>query len=97
MPKRERKISFKLAIERRESRRWLTPVACSELKAKFEFEAIAGPAKSISVRSRMTFEDVIYEVRNGVGWIIIDRPDQMNAFRCTPPVATSGSAAAAKT
>ena len=44
----------------------------------------------------MTFEDVIYEVRNGVAWIIIDRPDQMNAFRCTPPAATSGSAAAAK-
>ena len=84
MPKRERKISFKPPVERREPR-------------KIEFEAIAGRAKSISVRSRMTIEDVIYEVRNGVAWIIIDRPDKMNAFRCTPPAAPSGSAAAAKT
>ncbi len=29
----------------------------------------------------MQFEDVIYEVRKGVAWIIINRPDKMNAFR----------------
>ena len=31
----------------------------------------------------MTFEDILYEVRNGVAWIIINRPDKMNAFRGT--------------
>ncbi|MCL2344343.1 MAG: 2-ketocyclohexanecarboxyl-CoA hydrolase [Desulfobulbus sp.] len=29
----------------------------------------------------MEFEDILYEVRNGVAWIIINRPDKMNAFR----------------
>src|SRR3974377_694589 len=29
----------------------------------------------------MQFEDLIYEIRNGVAWIIINRPDKMNAFR----------------
>jgi 2-ketocyclohexanecarboxyl-CoA hydrolase len=29
------------------------------------------------------FEDILYEVRNGVAWITIDRPDKMNAFRGT--------------
>ena len=29
----------------------------------------------------MKFEDVLYEVRNGVAWITINRPDKMNAFR----------------
>ena len=29
----------------------------------------------------MDFEDLIYEIRNGVSWIIINRPDKMNAFR----------------
>ena len=29
----------------------------------------------------MTFEDILYEVRNGVAWITINRPDKMNAFR----------------
>ena len=31
--------------------------------------------------SKMEFEDLIYEIRNGVAWIIINRPDKMNAFR----------------
>jgi 2-ketocyclohexanecarboxyl-CoA hydrolase len=29
------------------------------------------------------FEDILYEVRNGVAWISINRPDKMNAFRGT--------------
>ena len=29
----------------------------------------------------MTFEDLLYEVKNGVAWITINRPDKMNAFR----------------
>jgi Enoyl-CoA hydratase/isomerase len=29
----------------------------------------------------MEFEDLIYEIRNGVAWIIINRPEKMNAFR----------------
>ncbi|MDP1646719.1 MAG: 2-ketocyclohexanecarboxyl-CoA hydrolase [Rubrivivax sp.] len=31
----------------------------------------------------MAFEDILYEVRNGVAWITIDRPEKMNAFRGT--------------
>src|SRR5512138_1478453 len=31
----------------------------------------------------MQYEDIIYEIRNGVAWIIINRPDKMNAFRGT--------------
>ena len=31
----------------------------------------------------MQYEDLIYEIRNGVAWIIINRPDKMNAFRGT--------------
>ena len=31
----------------------------------------------------MQFEDIIYENRNGVAWIIINRPEKMNAFRGT--------------
>jgi 2-ketocyclohexanecarboxyl-CoA hydrolase len=31
----------------------------------------------------MNFEDILYEVRNGVAWITINRPDKMNAFRGT--------------
>ena len=31
----------------------------------------------------MSFEDILYEVRNGVAWITINRPDKMNAFRGT--------------
>jgi 2-ketocyclohexanecarboxyl-CoA hydrolase len=29
----------------------------------------------------MDFEDILYEVRNGVAWITINRPDKMNSFR----------------
>lgn len=29
----------------------------------------------------MQFEDILYEIRNGVAWITINRPDKMNAFR----------------
>ncbi len=29
----------------------------------------------------MKFEDILYEVRNGVAWIIINRPEKMNSFR----------------
>ena len=29
----------------------------------------------------MNYEDLLYEVRNGVAWITINRPDKMNAFR----------------
>jgi 2-ketocyclohexanecarboxyl-CoA hydrolase len=29
----------------------------------------------------MEFEDLIYEIRNSVAWIIINRPEKMNAFR----------------
>ena len=29
----------------------------------------------------MNFEDILYEVRNGVAWITINRADKMNAFR----------------
>ena len=29
----------------------------------------------------MEFEDILYENRNGVAWITINRPDKMNAFR----------------
>ena len=31
----------------------------------------------------MNYEDLLYEVRNGVAWITINRPDKMNAFRGT--------------
>ena len=31
----------------------------------------------------MNFEDILYEVRNGVAWITINRRDKMNAFRGT--------------
>ena len=31
----------------------------------------------------MKFEDILYEVRNRVAWITINRPDKMNAFRGT--------------
>ena len=31
----------------------------------------------------MQFQDIIYEIRNGVAWIIINRADKMNAFRGT--------------
>ena len=31
----------------------------------------------------MQYEDLIYEIRKGVAWIIINRPDKMNAFRGT--------------
>ena len=29
----------------------------------------------------MEFEDILYENRNGVAWITINRPDKMNSFR----------------
>jgi len=29
----------------------------------------------------MEFEDILYEVRNGVAWITINRPEKMNSFR----------------
>ena len=29
----------------------------------------------------MNFEDILYEVRNGVAWITINRPEKMNSFR----------------
>jgi 2-ketocyclohexane 1-carbonyl-CoA hydrolase (EC 3.7.1.-) len=32
----------------------------------------------------MKFEDILYEVRNGVAWITINRPDKMNAFAAPP-------------
>ena len=31
----------------------------------------------------MQFQDLIYEIRNGVAWIVINRADKMNAFRGT--------------
>lgn len=31
----------------------------------------------------MAFQDILYEVKNGVAWITINRPDKMNAFRGT--------------
>lgn len=31
----------------------------------------------------MVFEDILYEIRNEVAWITINRPDKMNAFRGT--------------
>jgi len=31
----------------------------------------------------MNFEDILYEVKNGVVWITINRPEKMNAFRGT--------------
>jgi len=31
----------------------------------------------------MQFEDILYEVRNGLAWITINRPEKMNAFRGT--------------
>ena len=31
----------------------------------------------------MQFQDILYEIRNGVAWITINRPDKMNAFRGT--------------
>jgi hypothetical protein len=91
MPKRERKISFKPPIEKRDPRKWLTPVGEVRIRSDCRSSEIHFGEES------QTFEDVIYEVRNGVAWIIFDRPDQMNVFRCTPPAATLGSVAAAKT
>src|SRR3974377_694959 len=32
----------------------------------------------------MQFQDIIYEIRNGVAWIIINRAAKMNASRGTP-------------
>ena len=29
----------------------------------------------------MDFEEILYEVRNGVAWITINRPEKMNSFR----------------
>ena len=29
----------------------------------------------------MTYEDILFEVRNGVAYITINRPDKYNAFR----------------
>ena len=29
----------------------------------------------------MTYEDILFEVRNGAAWITINRPEKMNAFR----------------
>ncbi len=29
----------------------------------------------------MNFEDILYDVRNGVAWITINRPEKMNSFR----------------
>src|SRR3954454_23214747 len=29
----------------------------------------------------MEFEDILYEIRNGVAWITINRPEKMNSFR----------------
>ena len=29
----------------------------------------------------MDFKDILYDVRNGVAWITINRADKMNAFR----------------
>jgi len=29
----------------------------------------------------MEFEDIIYEIRNGVAWITINRPEKLNSFR----------------
>ncbi len=34
-----------------------------------------------SGKTIMEFEDILYEVRNGVAWITINRPDKMNSFR----------------
>jgi 1,4-dihydroxy-2-naphthoyl-CoA synthase len=37
----------------------------------------------ITGKDPMDFEDLLYEIRNGVAWITINRPDKMNAFRGT--------------
>ena len=29
----------------------------------------------------MQYEDILYDIRNGVAWIVINRPERMNAFR----------------
>jgi 2-ketocyclohexanecarboxyl-CoA hydrolase len=31
----------------------------------------------------MSYQDILYEIRNGVAWITINRPEKMNAFRGT--------------
>jgi 2-ketocyclohexanecarboxyl-CoA hydrolase len=48
----------------------------------------------------MSFEDLLYEVRRGVAWITINRPDKLNAFRgqtCDELIQALGRAANDKT
>ena len=47
----------------------------------------------------MQYDDILYELRNGAAWIIINRPDKMNAFRgrtCDELIHALGRAASDK-
>ena len=64
---------------------WCEPAEWGQLRA---ITLSGGPPIQLSsanpfLEKNMQFEDILYENRNGVAWITINRPDKMNAFRGT--------------